>query len=86
MAEPKYRQATKDDVAAIAGVGKTVWDELGQSSGFREPMMTPEDVQARMADYGSDAAIFLCEIDGETAAFSLLEPARDEEGCAVMGA
>ena len=83
MAEPTYRQATPDDAAAIAAVGASVLDELGEGSGLPGPM-TADAVARRIAGYGDAGAMFVCA-DGDVCGFAALEPEPREEGCAVMG-
>jgi len=83
MPEPTYRQASPDDAEAIASVGRTMLDELGDASGLPGPP-TPDAVAERIRGYGDRGAMFVCE-DGDAACgFAALEP-EPEEGCAVMG-
>jgi putative acetyltransferase len=84
MSEPAFRQATKDDAAAIATVGAAVLDELGEASGLPGPM-TPEGVSDRLAAYGDRGAMFVCEGDYGMCGFAALEPDPEEKSCAVMG-
>ena len=84
MPEPAYRQATKDDAAAIAAVATEVVAELGEASGLPSPM-TPEGVSGRLAGYGDKGAMFVCEGDEGMCGFAALEPDPQEDGCAVMG-
>lgn len=84
MAKPKYRQATRDDAAAIAAVAAEVTDELGQAGGLPGPM-TLESVLERIAGYGDKGAMFVCAVDERVCGFALVEPEPREEGCAVMG-
>ena len=84
MAEPAYRQATKGDAAAIAAVGATLLEELGEASGLPGPM-TAETVSERIAGYAGHGAMFLCETDEGVCGFAALEPDLPEPGCAVMG-
>ena len=84
MRGPAYRQATRDDAAAIAAVAAEVLDELGEASGLPGPM-TPEEVSERIARYGGKGAMFVCEGDEGAYGFAALEPDPREEGCAVMG-
>ena len=84
MPEPTYRQATRDDAAAIAAVGAAVIDELGEASGLPGPM-TAETVSARMSRYGQHGAMFVCEREEGVCGFAALEPDAQEADCAVMG-
>jgi putative acetyltransferase len=84
MPESAYRQATKDDAAAIAAVAGAVLDELSEASGLPGPM-TAEAVADRLAGYGDKGAMFLCAVDEEVCGFAALEPDPQEGGCAVMG-
>lgn len=83
MTEPTYRQATPDDAEAIAAVGATILEELGDGSGLPGPPTT-DNIAERIAGYGAKGAMFFCESDGEVCGFSALEP-EPEEGAAVMG-
>ncbi len=92
MPEPAYRQATKDDAAAIAAVGAALLEELGEASGLPGPM-TPETVSERIAGYAGRArtggrlrgAMFVCETGQGVCGFAALEPDPPEPDCAVMG-
>ena len=83
MPEPTYRQATPDDAEAIANVGRTMLDELGDASGLPGPP-TLDAVAERIRGYGDAGAMFVCEDGDSTCGFAALEP-EPEEGCAVMG-
>lgn len=92
MTEPVYRQATEDDAGAIAAIGSQVIDELGEASGLPpyggpsgQGPMTPAAVSERIAGYGEDAAMFVCQAEKGLSAFAVLEPDSQEDGCAVMG-
>ncbi len=90
--EPTYRQASRDDAAAIAAVGQAIWDELGDSSGLPGPM-TAKAVAERIASYartrgrlaGERGAMFVCSRDDVVCGFAALEPDPQEDGGAVMG-
>ena len=84
MPEPTYRQATRDDAAAIAAVGAAVIEELGEGSGLPGPM-TASDVAQRIAGYGNTGAMFVCAAEDGACGFAALESEPREEGCAVMG-
>ncbi len=84
MPEPTYRQAKRDDAAAIAAVGQAIWDELGEASGLPGPM-TGQAVAERIAGYGDKGAMFVCEREGGVCGFAALEADPQEEGGAVMG-
>ncbi|MEX0801275.1 MAG: GNAT family N-acetyltransferase [Dehalococcoidia bacterium] len=83
MTEPTYRQATPDDAEAIAAVGSTILEELGEGSGLPGPP-TAENIAERLAGYGDRGAMFVCQSGGEVCGFAALEP-EPEEGAAVMG-
>ena len=85
MPELTYRRASQDDTGAIAAVSAAVWQEQGEGSGLREPLTTAEGVADRLAGYGDQSAILLCEGDNGACGFALLEPYGPEEGAAVMG-
>jgi ribosomal protein S18 acetylase RimI-like enzyme len=85
MPELTYRRASREDAEAIAAVSATLWREQGEGSGLREPLTTVEGVTARLAGYGDQSAILLCEGDEGACGFALLEPYAQEEGAAVMG-
>ena len=84
MPEPTYRQATKDDAAAIAAVGAAVLAELGEGSGL-PGLMTAADVARRLEGYAGKGAMFVCVAEAGVCGFAALEPEPREEGCAVMG-
>ncbi len=84
MPEPAYRQATKDDAGAIAAVGASVTEELGEAGGLPGPTTT-ETVSERIAGYAGRGAMFVCETDEGVCGFAALEPDPQEPGCAVMG-
>ena len=92
MPEPTYRHATKDDAAAIAEVGATVWDELGAESGL-PGRLTEEGVRARHVEWGERGAMFVCDTGDGICGFAAVQPdpsagsgqAPQEREGAVMG-
>lgn len=91
MPERTYRKATQDDAGAIAAIGATVLDELGDGSGLPGPM-TPANVSERLAGYdapgsaaGGRGAMFVCQAEKGLHGFAALERDPQDEGCAVMG-
>ena len=84
MADPTYRQATKDDAVGIAAVGTAVWEELGAGSGL-PGAPTSEGVVARMKELGERGATFVCA-EGETVCgFALVQPDVNHPSEAVLG-
>jgi ribosomal protein S18 acetylase RimI-like enzyme len=82
--EPTFRQATKEDLAAVLAVGHRLWDEMAEHSGFTQ-RPTEEGIARLLAGEGH-GAVFVCEIDGAVCGFSLLVPEVQEPGVAAMGA
>ncbi|MBI1885162.1 MAG: GNAT family N-acetyltransferase [Chloroflexi bacterium] len=82
---PVFRKATRRDAADIAAIGQAVISERGAAASGLPEAMTAEAVEARLAGYGDEGAMFICRVGGEPAAFAALEPDPREAGCFVMG-
>lgn len=82
MTEPTFRQATTDDAAAVHSVAQTLWDELGDRSGF--PQQPTADGIAGIIG-GDKSAVFVCEQDGAVCGFSTASPDADSPERAAMG-
>jgi len=85
MSEPTYRQAAKDDVAAIAAVARALQEELGEASGLAAQLTSPEGAAQRIASYGERGAAFVCIGDEGMYAFAIVGPDPQEEGCGGIG-
>ena len=82
MSEPTFRTATEDDVPAVAVVANTLWEDMGEGSGFpQEP--TAEGLGLIVA--GEASRIFVCETDTGINGFSVLYRDADDAEEAVMG-
>jgi len=81
--EPTFRKATKADAEAVLGIGRRLWDELGEQSGFTQ-RPTEEGLGRPLAGDGG-GAVFVCETDGAVCGFSALVPDLQEAGEAAMG-
>lgn len=82
MSEPVFRKATKDDAAAVNAVAQTLWEELGERSGF--PQQPTADGIAGIIG-GEKSAVFVCEEDGAICGFSTATPDADSPERAAMG-
>jgi ribosomal protein S18 acetylase RimI-like enzyme len=88
-AEPTFRRATSEDLEAVLAIGRQVWDELGERSGFTQ---RPSEEGIRPLLAGDGGAVFVCavpagrqETDGSVCGFSLLAPDVGHPEEAVMG-
>lgn len=82
MTEPTFRRATSDDLEAVLAIGRQVWDEMGESSGFTQ---RPTADGIRPIIDGERSAVFLCDTDGGICGFSLLAADLSDPEEAVMG-
>ncbi len=82
MSEPVFRQATQDDAEAVRAIGRQLWDELGDMSGFTQ-QPTDEGFGRLLA--GEGGALFVCETDARICGFAALVPDLQEAGEAAMG-
>jgi ribosomal protein S18 acetylase RimI-like enzyme len=83
MAEPTFRQATATDAPAVLDIARSLWDELGEQSGFTQ-RPTEEGLGRPLAGEGN-GAVFLCEDEGAVCGFSAVVPDLQEPGEAAMG-
>jgi GNAT superfamily N-acetyltransferase len=81
--EPTFRKASMGDLAAVLDVGRRLWDELGEQSGFTQSP-TEEGLSRLLAGEGH-GAVFVCEEEDGICGFSLLVPEVQEPGVAAMG-
>jgi RimJ/RimL family protein N-acetyltransferase len=82
MPDPAFRRATPADAGAMVDIGRRVWDELGDGSGFPQ-RPTAEGLAPLIS--GERGAAFVCETDGEVCGFALLQPDPGDPQEAVMG-
>jgi ribosomal protein S18 acetylase RimI-like enzyme len=83
MTEPTFRQATAADAPAVLEIARSLWDELGEQSGFTQ-RPTEEGLGRPLAGEGN-GAVFVCETDGGICGFSAVVPDLQEAGEAAMG-
>ncbi len=81
-AETTFRRANLSDLDSILAVALSVWEEMGQGSGFRQ---RPTEAGFRPLLEGERQAIFLCETSGAVRGFALLVPDERDPSVAVMG-
>jgi len=82
MTEPTFRRAAASDLEAILAIGRQVWDEMGESSGFTQ---RPTTDGIRPIIDGERSAVFLCDTTGGICGFSLLAADLSDADEAVMG-
>ena len=80
--EPTFRQATSGDLEAVLAIGRQVWEEMGERSGFTQ-RPTAEGIRPILE--GDRGAVFLCETAGGICGFSVLSPDLSHPEEAVMG-
>jgi len=82
MSEPNFRTATEDDIPAVAVVANTLWEDMGEGSGFPQ-QPTAEGLGLIVA--GEASRIFVCETEAGINGFSVLYRDADDAEEAVMG-
>lgn len=84
MPDQTYRSATPEDAEAVAAIGRTIWDELGEESGL-PGRLTAEGVRSRMEELGERGGTFVCDDGGTIRGFAFVQPDLNHPREATLG-